>query len=529
MNWEQKTQFLRGNIKRQAVKTKKSKCFPLIALKNREFNQMYSLVDAKGIHQNVCRDFFMKCLQVTSGRIHLALKSISTNPTGAEKRGKGTNPRKTSEADKQVVRDFIESIPKYESHYGRADSQRKYLHHNLTKAKLYRKYKNEREFKNLSFVSRFIFREIFNQDFNLSFKRRHTDTCRTCDEIVTSLKSNLLTDTAKAKLRQRMLTHKDLVYKTNARFALDVKEAIESNEEVVVLTFDLQKTLETPSLTASDAFYKRQLWTYNLCIYDEVKKKGYMYMWSENIASRGGQEIGSCFVKHLENHLPTNTKKVIGYSDSCGGQNRNIKLSLMLKKFLHDLLPDSALETIEQKYFVPGHSYNSCDRCFGIIERKRKTTVDLYTPDDWVQLIKEAKTRDPKFHVTVMQENDFISSAQLEPLIINRKKNVDGDKINWFHIRNLTYHKDEPYFVDVVSNEGTKQKIDLQKKGSDIKSLTIAETPTLYPGGRAISIQKYNDLMQLLKYVPAEKHDFFNNLKTDDSDDYGFASDASED
>lgn len=61
-----------------------------------------------------------------------------------------------------------------------------------------------------------------------------------------------------------------------------------------------------------------------------------------------------------------------------------------------------------------------------------------------------------------------------------------------------------------------------------MNSLSVCETSTLYPGGRAISIQKYNDLMQLMKYVPAEKHDFFKNLKTDKSDDYGFASDASD-
>lgn len=314
----------------------------------------------------------MKCLQVTPGRILKAMQTLSTNPAGVEKRGKAANPHKTKEIDIQAVRDFITSIPKYESHYCRASSQRKYLHHNLTKAKLYRKYKEERAFKNLSFVSGFIFRKIFIRDFNLSFKRRHTDTCRTCDEIATGLRSNLFKESAKVKLRQRMLAHKDLVYKSNARFALDVKEAKESNDEIVVLTFDLKKTLETPSLTASDAFYKRQLWTYNLCIYDEIKKKAYMYIWSENIASRGGQEIGSCLVEHLKNHIPQNTKTVKLYSDACGGQNRNIKLTLMLKKFLHDLLPDTSLESIQQKYFVPGHSYNSCDRCFGLIEKAKK-------------------------------------------------------------------------------------------------------------------------------------------------------------
>lgn len=66
--------------------------------------------------------------------------------------------------------------------------------------------------------------------------------------------------------------------------------------------------------------------------------------------------------------------KVICYSDSCGGQNRNIKISMLLKKYLHDLAPEDALEPIEQKYLVSGHSYN---RCFGMIEKKRKISSEI--------------------------------------------------------------------------------------------------------------------------------------------------------
>lgn len=300
------------------------------------------------------------------------MNSTIKNPIALEKRGKKNPKNKTSEADPQVVREFITSIPKYESHYGRSHSSRQYLHHALNKRKLYQMYKDDRQLKNLSFVSIHIFRQIFNSDFNLSFKRRHTDTCRTCHEFNTSSSSTLIPDQQKAQIRVKLLHHKTLAQRINAGFRLDVKNAMESDGEIAVITFDLEKTLETPSLTVSEAFYKRQLWTYNFCVYDEVNKQGYMYVWNESVASRGGQEIGSCLIHHFKNNLPSKTKRVIAYSDSCGGQNRNIKLTVLLKKYLNDLLPDNMpLQKIEQKYFLPGHSYNSCDRCFrGLIHSR---------------------------------------------------------------------------------------------------------------------------------------------------------------
>lgn len=68
-----------------------------------------------------------------------ALDSVMKNPTGIEKRGKHIPKNKTSDADKQTVREFIQRVPKYESHYGRSSSQRKYLHHNISLKKLYDK------------------------------------------------------------------------------------------------------------------------------------------------------------------------------------------------------------------------------------------------------------------------------------------------------------------------------------------------------------------------------------------------------
>lgn len=526
MFWTQKTLYIRACVQRTPVKTKRSDLYPIMPLKAREFNHVYTLIDENGVNKVVCRDFFLQCLQINSSRVFSAIKSSTINPSAKETRGQGVPVNKTKEAAKNGVRTFINSIPKYESHYGRSSSQRKYLYHNLNLTKLYDEYKESRQFRNEHFVSHYIFSEIFNTEYNLSFKRRHTDTCRFCDEIKVVLQSALVSETRKIELRSEQTNHWTLVNKTHDDYKSDVKKARASDGKTVVLSFDLQKTLETPSLTTSVAFYKRQLWTYNLCVYNEGDRCAYMYMWSENNASRGAQEIGSCLLKHFKNHISSDVTEIIMWSDSCGGQNRNIKLAMLLKSYLHNLTPDDSLEIIKQKYYVSGHSYNSCDRCFGTIEKSRDRSSGIFTPNDWVNLVKSAQK--PAFNVTVMQENDFVSTAELESLIVNRKKNSEGVKINWFNFRSLVYRKTEPFILNVICSDGKEQHIYIKKKTITEENLALCDIATLYPGGRAIAKKKFDDLMQLLKFVPPEHHNFYNDLKCDNEEDYGLASDNSE-
>lgn len=203
MKWSQKTLFIRASVKRGPVKTKKVQRFPLRPLKEREFTNVYTLIDGNGAEQVVCRDFFMKCIQVTSNRIFNALKSFKSNTGALDKRGKKSSANKTSDVLLQTVREFIDRIPKYESHYCRSASQRKYLHHSLNLATLYKEYRADCNPKNKECVSDSIFRRVFNTEYNLIFKRRHTDTCRTCDEINAALKSSLTSEQHKAELQKK--------------------------------------------------------------------------------------------------------------------------------------------------------------------------------------------------------------------------------------------------------------------------------------------------------------------------------------
>ena len=130
----------------------------------------------------------------------------------------------------------------------------------------------------------------------------------------------------------------------------DREKAKDQSQPYDVITFDLQSTLPTPRLSTNISFYKRQLMVYNLGIHDCTNEKAYMHVWHEAQASRGAQEVASCVTKFIyENKSSSENTSLITWSDSCGGQNRNIKMSLALLKMVCDT---SLLYTEECQNFL---------------------------------------------------------------------------------------------------------------------------------------------------------------------------------
>ena len=159
-------------------------------------------------------------------------------------------------------------------------------------------------------------------------------------------------------------------------------------------------------------------------------------MWHEVVASRGSNEIGSCILKHLrEINMGATTTRLITFSDSCGGQNRNIYMvCLWLHVVACSYLP---FTTVDQKLMLSGHSYLPNDRDFGNIELAKEKKQAIYIPDDWYSLVRETRHKNP-FSVCEMKSADFVSIKSLKSHIVNRKVNtqikaiseLDGDSLD---------------------------------------------------------------------------------------------------
>ena len=196
-----------------------------------------------------------------------------------------------------------------------------------------------------------------------------SDTCKVCDnyKVQTDAESD---DSKKAILMGEWDLHKAKAERAYQQLKEDTALS-RSRSDLEVLTFDLEQSLPTPVLTTNVAFYKRQLWTYNVGIHNCKTGGACMHMFHEGIASRGSHEIGSCLLKHLR-EMNTDAKHLILYSDSCGGQNRNIFIVCLL---LHIVCSQEfTISLIDHKFMVSGHSYLPNDRDFGSVETARRRT-----------------------------------------------------------------------------------------------------------------------------------------------------------
>lgn len=520
-NWSKKTLFLRTLVKTQSVKVNWN---PIISQKEKTVSNKYHLYDSFGNQQQVCLKFLLNCLQISKHKMCNVYKSVISNETAKDNRGNFPT-RKTDDEDVTFVKDFISKLPTYESHYKLSQSNIKYLSPFWNIIRLYREYCIKCQFEKRKPVSEWKFREIFNTQFNLSFARLKVDTCRKCDELNALSQSLNPNSKERADIEEQKIAHLNLVQKIKEEFKETIEYASDRNNKTVVLTFDLQRALEVPVIQTSEAFYLRQLWCYNLGIYDEVTKTGYMYVWNESIASRGSQEVSSCLYKHFEKYVPKDTQKIILRSDTCTGQNRNIKMALMLKKVFSQFdFPE--LTSIEQHFFVSGHSYNKCDSSFSLIEKQKQVTENILLPKHWVNLMRVAKKTEPTFVVTEMFKEDFYSSAELEALVTNRKKNTTGQKISWLNMQKIVYERYSPFLLDILEyGSSSTMTISLQKRRSQGDFDSTKLTP-LFVESREIAFKKYKDLQKLLKYIPAKYHGFYRGLKHDQNEstpDYEFA------
>lgn len=503
-DYNTQTTFLSTYVKENPTKRKRKS----LDSEKRNFARTYLL----GNNHQVCRDMFINTLQISTKRINTALCKVRTLAI-PDKRGIAGGHNKMSNDQRNAVISHINKVPRYKSHYCRASTNnQEFLSIGTTLPFMYKLYKEENE----NIVSLSSYRKIFLTEFNLKTKALKKDTCNRCD----TLKAKLQSTNDNEEL-QRLNEEKNihLLEAENARKQMeaDLKGAHE-NDDLETLTFDMEKTLPLPRLSTNIIFYKRQLWLYNCGIHSGKNNKGFCYLWIEGQAGRGAQEVGSCLRSHVKNNVSDTVKYLTLWSDSCGGQNRNIKMVLLLKCILEEC---GSLESIQLKFLTSGHSFLPNDSDFGDIECALKRQQRLYSPQDYADIMKVCRTKNP-LEVTFLNRDDFVSTAKIEKQITNRKKDIDEMKINWLHMKEIKVQRDKPYslFVKNIHNSSEYSEINIRKRqgrprDSDINFSNNLER--LWPNGKPVAQAKLDDIRSYMHLIPAADQGFYLNLIGDTS------------
>lgn len=150
--------------------------------------------------------------------------------------------------------------------------------------------------------------------------------------------------------------------------------------------------MTVPKFSAGSTYYKRKLNVYNFTVYELETGEGFCYTWTEAECNRGANDIATCLVKYLEKvDQEGRYEKVIIYSDTCGGQNRNRMVCTAIASFL---TASTTIISVEQKFLESGHSHMECDSMHSAIEGTFKS-IEVALPSDYMTCMLRARTKKP--------------------------------------------------------------------------------------------------------------------------------------
>ena len=115
-------------------------------------------------------------------------------------------------------------------------------------------------------IKEWLYRKIFNEEFNLSFAYPRSDTCETCTLLRISASTS---ETDRAQYQGQLAAHQEHVSQGYRSLREDA-EASRNSDGHTVITFDLMHYLPVPTLTHGCMFYLRQLWVSNLGIHNST-------------------------------------------------------------------------------------------------------------------------------------------------------------------------------------------------------------------------------------------------------------------
>ncbi|XP_076035920.1 uncharacterized protein LOC143021926 isoform X2 [Oratosquilla oratoria] len=456
----------------------------------------------------VCRTAFLNIHAVSVKRVRNAVNKMMSSGTIEDKRGKHVPGIKIATNKEELVREHILSLHTVTSQYIRAkNANHRYLPAGLNRKIMYDLYKRWMVSENKgqeNIVKEWKYCELVNE-YNISFEPPKSDSCNVCDEIDLKVAS---LDSKNEEDEIHRLKVAKLVHMTKANEAQNLLKdfGVEDKPSQAVICMDLQQTMPTPKLTTGLQYYKRKMWTFNFGIHDVKRNQGYMYVWNETIGRHGSCEVASCLDHFIENHLDSQITKLVVFSDSCSGQNKNRNIILSCLRKIHS----GHLESIQHYFMVTGHSYLPCNHDFELIELKVHP-VSVFSTPHYIHLIEKANRVHPFRVIEVKRE--FFKDYDVLQKTVSWAGMKDAGLLD---ARVLCYSNNYKAGFQIQSDYGgimSQKKVNLEKKKDKGKlNLSTFNLPSKYPDTVLLSKEKLADLKSLMMHVDPLYKPFYTTL-----------------
>lgn len=426
-------------------------------------------------------------------------------------RGKhGNVANKLPEQTKEMIRQHIKSFRGERSHYSLGKSKRLYLPAELNQTKMFELFKEKHpDIK----VSQETYRQIFINEFNISFGYPRSDTCSTCDEnraIVEQLKLVLKDDQDNEDVKEQLskAETENKVHLARAKqfynHKRNARRSAEVDDSIMAICMDFQKNLPAPNITTNDVYYRRQLTCISFNIHELASNKSHFYVYDETIAKKGSDDVCSMIQHFISNSVADNVKHLKIFCDSCAGQNKNYTVF----RYLHHLVHvKRRFDEVLVTFPVRGHSFMECDKQFGLINQK----TPAETPNDWWNEIRRCRKKPCPYNVIELQQSEFSNWGEYLKNLY-----VATCPFPTRPVRVLSFAQAKPRFAMIKEAYGGSYKscVITKKKG---QSKIPCEIGHLYAAPIPLPPKKHADVTHLAKFLKPYAKEFYASLPTDSS------------
>lgn len=449
--------------------------------------------NVRGLETQVCKNYYCRTLAISQKPIYTAHANKDVIAGTPLTSSQGKHIKKTiAQEDKDMIKEHINSFPCVEAHYCRASSSKKYLESGLTISKMYSLYLETMKNLDKQPVKESAYRNIFCNEFNISFHKPKKDRCNICERY------KLLKEENRLDQEENKQYEEHIAEKVAMR---DNRQKDRDNKNKAVITFDLENVLTCPKAEISQFYYKTKFSVYNLTAHLSTTKQVYCAIWTEATMGRKGNDIASALHKIIQRVLNDNPdiKELTLWSDSCVPQNRNSVMSFSIGRIMKQ---NPNLQKITMKYSTPGHSaVQEIDAVHSCIERVLNRT-EYYSPVSLMRLLVKVNRKKP-YKIMQMISSDFLNYQE-------QSRNLNYQLVPFSKVKmlqfNTSYYEIKYKISYQEENFETVQlKKSLRKPGNTGNIFDAKISPSAYkwPDSKVAS------LTSMMPWMPAVDRDYF--------------------